>query len=242
MDVPILYVIAGPNGIGKTTSDFDLVPGNIPVINSDEIAAEIKRSGQSNINTQEIANGKATELMEGYLNQRSSLGFETNLCDVETWKFLLGIQTLGYQLHVIYISTSDLDVLNSRIETRVKLGGHFVLPEIVRERYLAGLNLLNYYFDKPDRLQLFDNSVTMELIAEISKGEVLHTALKLPDWIFQYLGKRFTKEVITEIKPRDLNSIEEVRKRYLENRRKTGENKLSEDPPSSHEKGQEHRR
>jgi predicted ABC-type ATPase len=49
MDAPILYVIAGPNGIGKTTSDFYFVPGNVPVINSDEIAAEIKRSGQLNI-------------------------------------------------------------------------------------------------------------------------------------------------------------------------------------------------
>jgi predicted ABC-type ATPase len=40
---PVLYVIAGPNGIGKTSSDYDFVPINIPVINSDEIAAEIKR-------------------------------------------------------------------------------------------------------------------------------------------------------------------------------------------------------
>jgi predicted ABC-type ATPase len=242
MDAPILYVIAGPNGIGKTTSDFDFVPGNVPVINSDEIAAEIKKSGQSILNTQEIANGKATELMDGYLNRKASLGFETNLCDVQTWKFLLGIQNLGYQLHVIYISTNDLDVLNSRIENRVKLGGHFVLPDIVRERYLAGLNLLNHYFDKPDKLQLFDNSVTMELVAEISMGEVLHTARKMPDWVSQYLGQRFTKEIKTETKARDLNSIEEVRKRYLENNRKTAENKRSEEPPPSQDKGQGYKR
>ena len=81
MDFPILYVIAGPNGIGKTTSDFDFVPGNIPVINSDEIAAEIKKSGQSILNTQEVANGKASELMDSYLKQSASFGFETNLCD-----------------------------------------------------------------------------------------------------------------------------------------------------------------
>jgi len=209
------------------------VPKNRPFINSDEIAAEIKRSGQSNINIQEIANGKATELIDVYLNQKASFGFETNLCDVQTWKFLLGIQNLGYQLHVVYISTNDLDVLNSRIENRVKLGGHFVLPNIVRERYLAGLNLLSHYFDKPDKLQLFDNSVTMELVAEISRGGVLHTARKMPDWVSQYLGPKFTKEIKTETKARDLNSIEEVRRRYLENNRKTEENKQSEEPPPS---------
>ena len=51
MSTPILYVIAGPNGIGKTTSDFDLVANNIPVINSDEIAAEIKDSGLLKVST-----------------------------------------------------------------------------------------------------------------------------------------------------------------------------------------------
>jgi len=219
---PVLYVIAGPNGIGKTSSDYDFVPTNIPVINSDEIAAEIKRSGQSIINTQEVANGKASELMDTYLNQKVSFGFETNLCDVETWKSLLEIQKLGYLIEVIYISTSDLEVLNSRIESRVQLGGHFVLPEVVRERYMAGLNLLNHYFDKPDKLQLFDNSVAMELVAEIAKGQALHVAEKLPEWVLQYLGKRFLKEGESEVKARDMNSVDEVRKRYLESKNKAG--------------------
>jgi predicted ABC-type ATPase len=238
---PVLYVIAGPNGIGKTSSDYDFVPNNVPVINSDEIAAELKRSGQSIVNTQEIANGKATELMDVYLNQRISFGFETNLCDVETWKSLLEIQKLGYQVEVIYISTGDLEVLNSRIEGRVQLGGHFVLPEVVRERYLAGLNLLNRYFDNPNKLQLFDNSVSMKLIAEISKGQVLHMVQELPEWVVQYLGKRFIKEEQTELRTRDMNSVEEVRRRYLESKSKPGENP-SDESTQSQDKGHGHRR
>jgi predicted ABC-type ATPase len=43
--MPALYVIAGPNGIGKTTSSYDLVPSNTPIINSDEIAKEVRRAG-----------------------------------------------------------------------------------------------------------------------------------------------------------------------------------------------------
>jgi predicted ABC-type ATPase len=30
---PVLYVIAGPNGIGKTSSDYDFVPNKINVVN-----------------------------------------------------------------------------------------------------------------------------------------------------------------------------------------------------------------
>ena len=40
--MPTIYVIAGPNGIGKTTSSFDILPGKVPTINSDEIAKEVR--------------------------------------------------------------------------------------------------------------------------------------------------------------------------------------------------------
>lgn len=59
---PELYVIAGPNGIGKTTSAFDLIPANIPIVNSDEIAAAVRDAGLINTNTQEYGNGKPTGL------------------------------------------------------------------------------------------------------------------------------------------------------------------------------------
>lgn len=241
MTAPVLYVIAGPNGIGKTTSDYYFLPANVPVINSDEIAAELKRSGQAVVNTQEIANAKALELLDGYLNQRISVGFESNLCDVPTWKWLLEIQKKGYLIEVIYVSTNDLEVLNSRIQNRVQLGGHFVLPEVVRERYMAGLNLLNHYFDKPDKLRLFDNSVTMELVAEVAKGQVLRKLEKLPDWVNQYLGKKFIKEEQSEAKTRDMNSVDEVRKRYQESRNKSDENP-SDGSSQSQDKGQGQRR
>ena len=98
-----------------------------------------------------------------------------------------------------------------------------MLPDVVRERYMAGLNLLNHYFDKPDKLQLFDNSVTLELVAEITKGEVVYIADALPEWVMQYLGQKLTKKVKSETKARDLNSIDEVRKRYFENRGRQAE-------------------
>lgn len=165
----ILYVIAGPNGIGKTTSDFDFLPGTIPIINSDEIAAEAKRAGLITGNTQEYANGEAVRLMNEYLGRRATFGVETNLSDIDTWKFLLKVQETGYQLHIIYVSTNSIEALNARISNRVREGGHYVRPDVVEERYMAGLRLLNHYFDKPDRLQLFDNSETMAKKLELVK-------------------------------------------------------------------------
>ncbi|HXS54510.1 MAG TPA: hypothetical protein VN726_00220 [Hanamia sp.] len=62
--MPILFVIAGPNGIGKTTSSYDLLPANTSIINSDEIAKEIRSTTASNINLQEYINREAVRLIE----------------------------------------------------------------------------------------------------------------------------------------------------------------------------------
>src|SRR6516165_6111406 len=125
--MPTLYVIAGPNGIGKTTSSYDIIPLNIPIINSDEIAKEIRKAGIILPgNTQEYSNNEAIRLMEEQRELNNSFSIETNLADIDTWKFLLEMQKTGYELHVLYMSTDSLDVLNQRIKERVQLGDHFV--------------------------------------------------------------------------------------------------------------------
>ena len=219
--MPTLYVIAGPNGIGKTTSSYDVIPINTPIINSDEIAKEIKNTGIIPAgNTQEYSNSEAIRLMEEQRKLNNSFAIETNLADVDTWKFLLEMQKTGYELHVLYMSTDNLDVLNKRIKERVQLGDHFVNPSIVEERYVTGLKLLNHYFPKPDRLQLFDNSTKVQLLADIRQGKNIHITHKLPDWVIKYLGQHFQQKLKQEIKIEDMRDIDEVKKAYKKLRHK----------------------
>src|SRR5262245_20504332 len=124
--MPTLYVIAGPNGIGKTTSSYDVVPKNTPVINSDEIAKEARNVGLLSVNVQEYSNREAIRLVEEQREKRNSFAIETNLADIDTWKFLLEVQKTGYKIHLIYISTDDIAMLNNRIKERYKQGEHFV--------------------------------------------------------------------------------------------------------------------
>jgi predicted ABC-type ATPase len=135
--MPTIYVIAGPNGIGKTTSSFDILPSGIPVINSDEIAKEARAAGIIAANTQEYSNQEAARLVDEQIGKRNTFAIETNLSDVDTWKFLIKVRELGYELHVKYYSTDQLKVLNDRIAIRVKLGDHFVRPDIVEQRYVS---------------------------------------------------------------------------------------------------------
>jgi hypothetical protein len=147
-------------------------------------------------------------------------------------------------LHIIFISTNDLGLLNSRIQVRHRLGGHFIRPDIVRERYLAGLNLLGHYADRPDKLQLYDNSTSIELIAEISKGKVLSKRENLPEWVTRHLGPIFEVTLKPEIKLQDLDSVDEVRERYrlsTELRREASQSDDS-DISESESKGRRRRR
>lgn len=218
--MPVLFVIAGPNGIGKTTSSYDLVPINTPIINSDEIAKEVRRAGLASANTQEYSNSEAIRLMEEHRLQHHSFAIETNLADAETWKFLLEVQKTGYDLHVIFMSADNLEMLNNRIRKRTLLGDHFVRPDIVEQRYVTGLKLLDHYFDRPNRLQLIDNSKDIQLLVEVSHGQVLHHLESLPQWVTTYLGRHLQKQEKQETKIAELKDINEVRKRYQRSKQK----------------------
>ena len=165
MDTPVLYIIAGPNGIGKTTSAFDIIPQSIPIINSDEIAKQVKTAELVTVNTQEYSNREAQVLVKQHLDKRKTFAIETNLADEETWKFLAAVQRTGYKLHLAFLSTDDIRLLNNRIQERHLRGEHFVRPDIVEERYYVSLKLLKHYFTVPDIVQLIDNSESLRPVA-----------------------------------------------------------------------------
>jgi predicted ABC-type ATPase len=212
--MPTIYVIAGPNGIGKTTSSFDILPSGIPVINSDEIAKEARAAGIIAANTQEYSNQEAARLVDEQIGKRNTFAIETNLSDVDTWKFLIKVQQLGYELHVKYYSTDQLQVLNDRIAIRVKLGDHFVRPDIVEQRYMSGLKLLDHYFSYPDVLELFDNTDSMVLVGEFKRGEIVVRAEQMPAWVEKYLGSHLRPRSNSNVPVNDLSDIDAVRKAY----------------------------
>lgn len=218
MDQPILYILAGPNGIGKTTSAFDIIPVNTPIINSDEIAKQIRLTGHVDVNSQEYSNREAQRLVKEQLDQRASFAIETNLADEETWKFLLGVQASGYQLHLVFLTTDNLALLNSRIKERTLRGEHFVRPDVVEERYYVGLQLLKHYAGVPEVVQLIDNSTVLRSVALKKAGKWQLLAQDPPNWFTTYLASHLTE---TPPKPsvKDLSSIEEVKERYRQNKK-----------------------
>lgn len=209
---PILYILAGPNGIGKTTSFYDFVPQNFTFINADDIAKQLReKSGDMNI--QEIANGEATSQMNQLIAKRASFGFETNLADNETWKFIENIQLIGYQIIIDFFCVDSIQTCINRVNNRVKEGGHFVRADIIKIRYENGLKLLKYYKNVPNTLILTDNSNVPVKFVEMNNGEIIFNKENPPIWIQNIFEKVVEKD--------DSNkTIEEIKRQYKEQNNK----------------------
>jgi len=89
-----------------------------------------------------------------------------------------------------------------------------VRPDIVEQRYISGLRLLSHYFEYPDVLELFDNTISMELIAEVRKSKIIFLSTYLPGWVVTYLGSNLKPSTEPNQEPELLNDIGKIRMKY----------------------------
>ena len=208
---PFVYVVAGPNGIGKSTSAYSVLPINIPIINADDIAKQL-REELLDLNVQELANAEAVQRMNKYLARKESFGFETNLADNDTWEFLKRMNLIGYKVIIQFFCTDNIDLCINRVMSRTSEGGHFVREDIIRGRYHNAIRLLKHYKKVPNQLLLTDNSTVPIDICRIVNGEISFEDVPIPQWVMEIL----TEATIS--RPKD-ETIEEIRERYRRGKR-----------------------
>lgn len=92
--MPELHIVAGPNGVGKTTAFATIVPQGLDYINADLIAKTIKEKA-GGLSTQDIANQEAAKIFFEKAARQELFAIETNLYDVETYKSFQELQGLG---------------------------------------------------------------------------------------------------------------------------------------------------
>ena len=105
--------------------------------------------------------------------------------------FLEKSRAAGYRNYLYFIATEDPVINISRVEHRVKAGGHNVLTDKIKSRYYRSLeNLLNAV-KLADRAYIFDNSgAESKLIAEINDGEIEIKSSSIPAWFGKYILDR----------------------------------------------------
>ena len=206
-----IYVVGGTNGVGKSTIREELLGPEVPYINADFIAKEMK-GGQTSLMLAELAREYGSGQMKKYIAAGESFAFENNLHEAKTFQWLQQMQQEGYRVEIYYVGLSDLRITTKRIKERVERGEHYIPPEEVLLRYENGLKLLAYYFFMPDKLVLIDNSMFRMLCMVAKKGLFDYKESVPFQWVRRILLSLDSAKPSTSAKT--LDSIEEVRKLY----------------------------
>jgi predicted ABC-type ATPase len=168
-----LYIIAGPNGVGKTTFAREFLPNYADCqnfVNADLIAQAMAPFSP------ETAAIRAGRMMLSEIQRlaksRVSFAFETTLSGRGHMVLLRKLRAKGYKIHVFFLWVKTVDLALSRVRERVSRGGHDVPELVVRRRFdRSTRNFLSYYRQLADSWMLFDNSGESPLVVALEEGK-----------------------------------------------------------------------
>jgi len=168
---PILYIIAGCNGAGKTTASMVVLPEILKCkefVNADEIA-----KGLSPFNPEGMAI-EAGKLMlrraDNLLSQKATFAIETTLATRSYRNLVLRAKKAGYMVILLFFWLPSPNIAEIRVAQRVASGGHNIPKEVIHRRYWHGLqNLFNIFIPIVDKWSLYDNSDSMRPIVDGNK-------------------------------------------------------------------------
>ncbi len=159
---PVLIIIAGPNGSGKTTITSQILHHewleNSVYINPDQVAQE--RFGDWN---SAEAVRKAAEYCadwrERCLADKQSMIFETVFSADDKLDFIRRAKQAGFFIRLFFVCTESPMINAARIAGRVMKGGHDVPIAKIISRYQKSIINCKIATTIADRVYLYDNSV-----------------------------------------------------------------------------------
>ena len=158
---PCCYIIAGPNGSGKTTFATEFLPHHVrclEFVNPDLIAKGLSPFSP------ELAAVRAGRLVLERIREVSAQGrdfaMETTLAGLSYRPLLQRLkEDSGYELHMFFLWLPSPELALVRIANRVRQGGHDVPEADVRRRFQRTVrNLFQRYMPLLDSLCFYDNS------------------------------------------------------------------------------------
>ena len=159
---PVLIVIAGPNGSGKTTITSKILrhewlEGAV-YVNPDQVAQD--RFGDWNSPEAVLQAAQyCEEQREECLRNQQSLIFETVLSSDGKVDFIRRAHEAGYFIRIFFVSTAHPAINAARIAQRVMEGGHDVPISKVISRYYKSILNCKRVVAIADRVYVYDNSV-----------------------------------------------------------------------------------
>ena len=170
-----VYIIAGPNGSGKTTFAKKFLPDYAECSNF--VNADLIAQGLSPFSPRifAIKAGRIVlEQINGLAESGVDFGFETTLSGKSYVRILKKLKEKGYKVHLFFLWIPGSQLAIERIKERVLEGGHDVPSKDVRRRFARSMiNLFSLYQPILDSWMIFNNSgITPALIAKNIGGNL----------------------------------------------------------------------
>ena len=184
-----VYIIAGPNGSGKTTFAKTFLPEYAKCnrfINADLIAA-----GLSPFSPQQVAikSGRLVlEQIKEYAENGVDFGFETTMSGVTYLKYFEMLKEKGYRINIFFLWIPGEQLAITRVKDRVAQGGHNVPIEDIKRRFGRSMDkFFKNYRLLADKWILFNNAETIPKI--IAKKQNAHIEVVNQDLFEKITGK-----------------------------------------------------
>lgn len=192
-DAPVLHLIVGVNGAGKTTFYYrQLKPylaerfADLPFVNADEI--QRARGLTSDPRDAYEAARMAAERRAELLSERRSFVAETVFSHASKVDLIREAQKPGFRVFLYHLHVRTPELAVKRVETRVLQGGHDVPPHKIAQRLPRTLQHVRDAVAIVDRCYVYDNSLLggrRSLVMSIRKGQRPVTYGPLPAWAME---------------------------------------------------------
>ena len=157
-----LYIISGCNGAGKTTASYTVLPEILncrEFVNADEIARGLSPFNPSSVAIE--AGRLMLQRIEELLKRNETFSIETTLATRSYVNLVKQAQEQGYSIRLLFFWLSTPELAVKRVAERVSKGGHDIPQDIIRRRYVAGINnLFKLFMPIVNYWAIFDNSET----------------------------------------------------------------------------------
>ncbi len=173
--MPKLFIVAGCNGAGKTTSSFVVMPEVLhckEFVNADSIAAGLSPFHPESVAIEagRLMLRRISLLMEA----KENFAFETTLSTRSYIQLIKKARAAGYHVTLCYFWLSSPQQAQNRVRSRVAKGGHHIPENMITRRYQRSVdNLAELYIPVVDKWVVYNNSgEEPQLVAEGEKGFV----------------------------------------------------------------------